>query len=299
MMGLQAADAAGLDLEEMPRHQVEMRVVADSGGGDVERGQIRPTEGAFRDLRGRDRHDALDRSVRCEAGDARAAPVADPDMALRVDRHAVRMAPGLLEPGEGARLADPAALGIEGVDRLLHRIGGVEKAPVGAEGRPVGDDDAGMELGQLLAVPAPEGARFGLLLVVHGAEIDRAVRPHMPVVDAVVRLVLVGRDDGLHRARPEVEPGEARLEAGDDLILVGGERDEADPLGRIDAKMLLRFLTVVPDAGVLDVDPEERVRAVVPDGSLAQDAGAGHRHMRRLRMNGWMCHGLSPLRVIG
>src|SRR5919107_3890538 len=58
--------------------------------------------------------------------------------------------------------------------------------------------------------------------------------------------------------------------------------------------MLLGLRMVTPDARVLDIDPEERVRAMVPDGSFTQDAGARHRHMGCFRMNGWMCHVSSP-----
>ncbi len=68
--------------------------------------------------------------------------MANPDIALASTAMPSGWPQACSEPGEGARLADPAALGIEGVDRLLHRIGGVEKTPIGAEGRPVGDDDA-------------------------------------------------------------------------------------------------------------------------------------------------------------
>src|SRR5829696_374110 len=39
-VGPQAADAAGFDLEKVARHHVDMRVAADGGGGDVERGEI-------------------------------------------------------------------------------------------------------------------------------------------------------------------------------------------------------------------------------------------------------------------
>ena len=100
-------------------------------------------------------------------------------------------------------------------------VGVGEPLPVRAEGRPIGDDDAGMELGQLLAVPAPEGTGAFLFLIVHGAEIDRAVWAYMPVVDAIVWLVLVGRHDGLDRPSWRLKRGEARLEAGDNDILIG------------------------------------------------------------------------------
>ena len=44
---------------------------------------------------------------------------------------------------------------------------------VGAEGRPIGDDDIVPEAQEFLAVPAPErAARLGLVIV-HGAEIKR------------------------------------------------------------------------------------------------------------------------------
>jgi hypothetical protein len=204
------------------------------------------------------------------------------------------MGPPLFEADERARLADQASLSVQNIDCPIDRVGCVKHLPVRAEGRPVGDDDAGMELGQLLAVPAPEGTRALFLLVVHGAEINGAVRTHMAVIDSVVRLVLVRRHDGLRFARPEIEAGKSRLEAGDDHILIGRQSNEAHPLGRIDPEVLLRLRMVAPDARVLDIDPEERVRAMVPDGSFAQDAGARHRHMGCFRMNGWMCHVSSP-----
>src|SRR4029453_2337218 len=100
-----------------------MRVAADRGGGDVERGQIGPAEGAFRHLRGRNRDGALDRAVGSKARDAGSAPVADPQIALRIARHAVGMPPALLEAREGPGLADGALASVEGMDDLPDGVG--------------------------------------------------------------------------------------------------------------------------------------------------------------------------------
>lgn len=140
---------------------------------------------------------------------------------------------------------DGAAEGVDGIDRLA----------VGAERRPVGDDDIVPEAHEFLAVPAPERAgRLGLV-VVHGAEIKAAIRPHMAVVDAIAWLVRLGRDQGLDLAAPQVEPDEARFETCDQDIGIVGQRHEADALGHRHPGMLAGGRMVAPDRRILDVDP--------------------------------------------
>src|SRR4051812_5013837 len=166
----------------MARHGIEMRVAPERRRGDVERRQLRPAEGAFRHERGRHRQDALERAVRGEARDARVPPVADPDMPLGVDGEPVRMAPARLEMHESPRLAGNAVLEIMGIDDAAWRIDGVEGAAVVAHGRAVRHREALVEGAELTSVPAPEGAAVPALLLVHGAEIEAAVRPDMTVV---------------------------------------------------------------------------------------------------------------------
>ena len=121
------------------------------------------------------------------------------------------------------------------MDRALQGIDGVDRPAVGAEGRPVGDDDAVPEAQKLLAVPAPESAgRFGLA-VIHGAEIEATVRPHMTVIDPVARLVGLRARPAAGLATPEIEPDEAGFESRDDDVGIMRERHESDPLGRGDA----------------------------------------------------------------
>ena len=59
---------AGLDRVQVAGHGIDVRIMADGGGGDVERRQIGPAERAFGHLRGRDGNDALDLTIRREAG---------------------------------------------------------------------------------------------------------------------------------------------------------------------------------------------------------------------------------------
>ena len=241
----------------MPRHGVDVRIAADGGGGDVERRQIRPAERAFRDLRGVDGNDALDLTVGRQPGDARAAPVTDPEMALRHPPPCRRDVPDACSnwtKRRGSPGPPPSSLG---VDRAAARVSmRIDRLAVGAERRPVRDDDIVPEAHELLAVPAPERARRLGLVVVHGAEIKAAVRPHMAVVDAVARLVRLGRDERLDLAAPQVEPDEARLEPRDhDIGIVASAPRSRRAPGTAMRECLPVAGMVAPDCRVLDVDP--------------------------------------------
>src|SRR5689334_17610459 len=69
---------AGFHRVQVTRHGIDRRIVAYGGGGDVERREAGSTEGAFGNLGRRDRHDAFDRALGVEAGDAGPAPMAHP-----------------------------------------------------------------------------------------------------------------------------------------------------------------------------------------------------------------------------
>src|SRR4051812_30556414 len=96
--------------------------------------------------------------------------------------------------------------------------------------RAVGHDAITVEAGKLRTVPAPEAAARRLFRVVHRAEIQPAVVADMTVVDAVAGLSGLDRREGLGLTTPEMQPGEAGLEARDDDVGVAREGDEPDPL---------------------------------------------------------------------
>jgi hypothetical protein len=216
--------------------------------------------------------------------------MAHPEMTLCVDAKTVGIAARLVELHEQTRLARPLLVQILGVNGACERVDGVDRSAIRAEGGPVGNDDIVPEPQEFLAVPAPEGAgRLGFV-VVHGAEIEAAIRSHMAVIDAVAGLVRFRRHQRLDLAAPQVEPHEAGFEARDQDIGVAGQRHEADAFGHNHAGMLAGSRMVAPDRRILDVDPKERIVAVIPNGPLAKDATACHRDARRFHVDRRMRH---------
>ena len=162
-------------------------------------------------------------------GDARAAPVTNPEMALGVDRQTVGIA---RRPGRtgrrGAALPDRPPLELWAWTVRLQGIDGVDRRPSGLKAGPLVTTMPSRKRSSSLPSQRQKApARLGLV-VVHGAEIDAPSGPTWPSLMRLLGLSGVGRDDGLDLAAPEVEPDEARLEPGDHDIGVGGQRHEAD-----------------------------------------------------------------------
>ena len=108
-----------------------------------------------------------------------------------------------------------------------------------------------------------------------------------------------GETRGWICAAPQVEPREARFEPRDHDVGIVGQRHEADALRRIDPRMLAGLRMVAPDCRVLDVDPEERVGAVIPDAVPRPERSALATATRGVSMDGRMRHFVSRLLIVG
>ena len=154
-----------------------------------------------------------------------------------------------------------------------------------ADRRAVRDHKRFAECFQSLAVPAVETAGRLLLVVVHRAEEQVAVRSDVTVVDAVARLVGLRLHERLATAARQVETSEPGLEARDHHVRVLSQGDEADPLRDGQARGRAGPRLETPDGFALDVDPEQRAGALIPHRALAKHAAGGDRDTRGFGVN--------------
>lgn len=227
-------------------------------------------ERAARDLRGRESYRAVEQAFGCEAADAAAAPVRNPETALRIDRHAVGIAPLAGEADEFRTVSNLAVGGhLEAIHDAESGIGVVQAAV--AERRAVGHEIAGVVRRDVqVAIQAIQRAGRRADVAIHRARPDAPEVIGLRIVHAVVRQVRLGIGERPARERLQRERVKARLQPRDETRRVAALDHPADfrrhvprAHARVGERQAVQFLSE-------DIDPVDGVVAGGPERPFAE-----------------------------